>query len=116
VTSTTTAVFVATAGLVGVTVDDAVTMFEYDAKTDDPPIRAIVGPTTGLHDPHGIWVHAGELYVANQSESAVRIFAVADEDANDTDIADDVAPLRVIKGAATGLSFPAGVLVATSGG
>jgi hypothetical protein len=44
----------------------------------------------------------------DQTEHAVRIFDV-NADA-------DVAPLRVMKGAATGLRFPAGMLVATTGG
>jgi len=109
VTSTPTGIFVVTAGLVGATVDDAITVFAHDAQTDASPLRAIVGLSkTGLHDPHGISVHAGEVYVANQSEHAVRVF---DESADG-----DVDPVRIIKGAATGLRFPAGVLIATTGG
>jgi hypothetical protein len=109
VTSTPNGIFVVTAGLVGASVEDGVTVFAHDAATDAAPLRAIVGLTnTGFNDPHGISVYGGEIFVANQSEHAVRIF---DEAADG-----DVAPLRVIKGAATGLSSPAGVLVATTGG
>lgn len=107
VTSTPNGIFVATCGLVGATLDDSVAVFAHDAMTDAAPLRVIAGLTnTGLYDPHGLSVHDGEIYVANQNEHAVRIFAEAAEG--------DVAPVRVIKGAATGLSFPAGVLVATT--
>lgn len=108
VTSTANGIFVVTAGLVGATTDDAVTVFAHDAMTDAVPLRAIAGLTnTGLHDPHGISVYGAEIFVANQSEHAVRVFdASADGDA---------APVRLIKGNATGLRSPAGVLVATTG-
>jgi len=71
--------------------------------------RAIAGLTkTGLREPCGVNVHAGEIYVANQSEHAIRIF--------DVNADGDVAPLRIIKGPRTGLRFPCGMLVATTGG
>lgn len=109
VTSTPNGVFVVTAGLVGATVDDSVAVYAHDAMTDAAPLRVIAGLTkTGLHDPHGVSAYGGEIYVANQSEHAVRIFSEAAEG--------DVAPVRIIKGAATGLRSPAGVLVATTGG
>jgi hypothetical protein len=109
VTSTPNGIFIATAGLVGASTEDAVTVFAHDAMTDAIPLRAIAGLTnTGLYDPHGVSVYGGEIYVANQTEHAVRIFAEAADG--------DVAPARVIKGNATGLRFPAGILVATTGG
>jgi len=109
VTSTPTGIFVVTSGLVEATIDDAVTVFAHDAKTNDAPLRAIAGLTkTGLREPCGVNVHAGEIYVANQSEHAIRIF--------DVNADGDVAPLRIIKGPRTGLRFPCGMLVATTGG
>jgi hypothetical protein len=109
VTSTPNGIFIVTAGPSGASIEDGVTVFAHDAMTGATPIRAIVGLTnTGFNDPHGISVHGGEIFVANQGDHSVRIF---DESADG-----DVAPTRVIKGAATGLSFPAGVLVATTGG
>lgn len=108
VTSTPNGIFVATAGLVGATLDDSVAVFAHDAMTDAAPLRVIAGLTnTGLNDPHGLSVYGAEIYVANQSEHAVRIFSETAEG--------DVAPVRTIKGAATGLRSPAGVLVATAG-
>jgi hypothetical protein len=109
VTSTPTGIFIVTSGQVGPSSDDAVTVFAPDAKTNDAPIRAIVGATkTGLNDPHGISVFGGEIYVSNQGDHAVRVFDVAADG--------DVAPTRVIKGAKTGLDSPSGILVATTGG
>lgn len=109
VTSTPSNIFVVTSGLIGATLDDSVAVFAHDAATGAAPLRVIAGLTnTGLYDPHGVSVHGGEIYVANQSEHAVRIF---DEAADG-----DIAPVRVIKGDATGLRFPSGVLIAKTGG
>ncbi len=109
VTSTPNSIFVVTSGLIGATLDDSVAVFAHDAVTGAAPLRVIAGLTnTGLYDPHGVSVHGGEIYVANQSEHAVRIF---DEAADG-----DIAPVRVIKGDATGLRFPSGVLIAKTGG
>ncbi|HXK20573.1 MAG TPA: Ig-like domain-containing protein [Polyangiaceae bacterium] len=108
VTSSPDGIFVVTCGQGGASIDDAISVFAPTAKTNDAPIRAIVGLNTGLADPHGISVYGGEIYVSNQSESAVRVFPLTADG--------DVAPSRVIKGPQTGLSFPSGMLVATTGG
>jgi len=109
VTSDPNGIFVVSSGQVGATIDDAITVFAPDAKTDDAPLRAIAGLTkTGLNDPHGIGVYGGEIYISNQGEHAVRIFDVAAEG--------DVASSRVIKGAKTGLQSPSGMLIATTDG
>lgn len=103
--ATANGIFVATTGSqVGATTDDAILVFAATAQTGASPVRTIAGVTnTGLQDPHGLAVTGGEIFVANQSDSSVRVF---DENADG-----DVAPKRIIKGAMTGLSFPAGLLI-----
>ncbi|MFI5209619.1 MAG: hypothetical protein ACHQ2E_04160 [Gemmatimonadales bacterium] len=63
-----------------------------------PPTRTINGPTTGLGRPVGLDVDtvAGEIIVSDLSSASVRVFPLSGSG--------DIAPLRVIEGAATGLS------------
>jgi hypothetical protein len=105
--ATTNAIYVATTeGHVGATADDAIVVFSGTAMTGATPIRTIAGVTsTGLNDPHGMGVAGGDLFVANQGDSSVRVWAETADG--------DVAPKRVIKGMSTGLAFPAGLLIVT---
>jgi len=77
-----------------------------DGTATLPPYRVIRGPNTGLHNPMAVSVpRNGEIFVANLGDNAsdpsVTIFAA--------DATGDVAPLRTLQGANTGLSRPNGI-------
>ncbi len=75
--------------------------------SNDQPKRTIVGTTTGLDRPAGLAVDSvhQELYVANDlnSGSAVNVFALG--------ASGDVAPIRTLSGAATGIEGPLGIAI-----
>jgi hypothetical protein len=63
-----------------------------------PPLRTIVGATTGLSSPDGITVIGNELLVANTTANTTTVYAL--------DAIGDIAPLRAIAGGATRLASP----------
>lgn len=72
-----------------------------------PPLSNVSGPSTELHYPHGLTVtDTGEILVANwnfyqDGEASVAVFAPGSDG--------DAAPIRIIKGPNTGITFPLGV-------
>ena len=81
------------------------------ATEDTAPSRTIVGPNTGFTDPLGPFGVAstatGELLVTDVQAHSVSVFAAG--------ATGDVAPVRTIKGAATGLFRPYGVALLADG-
>jgi len=71
-------------------------------------MRAIVGAATGMAGPNGLAVDAvnNELLVANSLNNSVTIYART--------AVGDIAPLRTIVGAATRLSNPQFLAIASS--
>lgn len=88
----------------------SLTFYAADAGGDAAPVRRIQGPKTGLDWPMGISIDTvnGEIAVANNGDSSVRIFRRTDSG--------DVAPVRTIKGTRTRISGPMGVSVDTRNG
>ncbi len=89
----------------------AVNVYDMDASFpgSDTPKRTITGPLTLLNRPAGVAVDAlhQELYVANDVSGASSI-TVYDLGANG-----NVAPLRTLQGALTGIDGPVGLAVDT---
>jgi len=58
---------------------DAVTVYEYTAAGNDPPLRTIQGPNTGIDLPFALAVdnEAGELFVASFSSDTVLVYPLA---------------------------------------
>jgi sugar lactone lactonase YvrE len=83
----------------------SVTVFRPGARGNHPPVRTIEGGYTRLNGPSGLAKdRAGNLYVANRwgtGPGSVTVYAPAAEE--------DVRPIRMIAGPATGLNHPAGV-------
>lgn len=82
-----------------------ITVYRLDANGDEPPLRIIQGPKTGLDWPGALSVDpaTGDLFVANDMGQALIVFHGTDQG--------DVAPYRMIKGPKTGLTYPVGVFV-----
>jgi DNA-binding beta-propeller fold protein YncE len=104
-----------------------IVVYKRTATGSDAPLRIIRGPRTGLGDPHGIFFDGtnNELIVANHGNNGGREPAPGDagvEDETDKivggrfdppsitvypgDAKGDVAPIRKIQGAKTGLNWP----------
>jgi DNA-binding beta-propeller fold protein YncE len=83
----------------------SLTIYRADAAGDASPTRRIQGPKTGLNWPMGISIDTanGEIAVANNGDSSVRIFSRT--------ASGDDAPVRVIKGSRTQISGPMGVAI-----
>lgn len=82
---------------------DAVLVFRGGANGNEPPVRVIQGPSTGLVNPHAISLDLDhrEILVASLSAKAIAVFSM---DANG-----NAAPIRYIKGSKTGLGHVVGL-------
>ena len=82
---------------------DAVLVFRGSASGDEPPIRVIQGPCTGLVNPHAISLDLAhrEILVSSLSARAIAVFPM---DANG-----NVTPSRYIRGAKTRLGHTVGM-------
>lgn len=87
--------------------NNAVMVYSRTANGNVAPLRTILGASTGLSDAYGIYVDTtdGEIAVTNLGVSSPSITVY------DRTAAGDVAPLRTISGASTGLVSPFGVYV-----
>jgi 6-phosphogluconolactonase (cycloisomerase 2 family) len=105
----------ATVGISYVTNANGNSVTEYAALADGnvTPIRTISGNLTGLHEPEGVALDAaGTLYVGNFSGNGSGVHAVTEYAAGANG---NVAPIRTVGGALTGISYPAAVAVDASG-
>jgi hypothetical protein len=82
---------------------DAVLVFRGTANGDEPPIRIIQGPNTGLVNPHAVSLDLEhrEILVASLSAKAIAVFPM--------DASGNVRPLRYINGSKTGLGHVVGL-------
>lgn len=92
--------------------DNSVTVYAANANGNVAPIQTVIGSNTGLNNPFGIALDATRnIYVSNGPLPAgpftVTVYAAG---ANG-----NVAPIRTIGGANTGLSGPGGIVLATAG-
>ncbi len=83
----------------------AVQKFEVGANGDVAPINNLQGAATGFSSPSGVTVFNNELFVSDQGNGTVRVFA------NASTATGNVAPIRVLEGITTGLSLPRGLMV-----
>jgi DNA-binding beta-propeller fold protein YncE len=86
---------------------NSVTVFSRTASGNVAPIRTIAGAATGINSPEGIAVDSvnSEIFVANDfpANGTINVYGLT---ANG-----NVAPIRTIAGAATGMATPRGVAV-----
>jgi hypothetical protein len=85
----------------------SIKVYSLDASGDAPPLRVMRGDKTQLNWPAAMRLNPdnGELYVANDIGQSILVFR---------DVATaqgDVAPVRVLKGPRTRLSYPTGVFL-----
>src|SRR5579863_10632683 len=82
---------------------DAVLVFRGSANGDEPPIRVIQGPCTGLVNPHAVSLDLEhrEILVSSLSARAIAIFPM--------EASGNVAPARYIKGPKTRLGHTVGM-------
>src|SRR5215471_13123197 len=87
---------------------DAVLVFRGGANGDEPPVRIIQGPNTGLVNPHAISLDLEhrEILVASLSARAIAVFPM--------DASGNAPPVRYIKGSKTGLGHVVGLGVDSS--
>jgi DNA-binding beta-propeller fold protein YncE len=85
----------------------AIKVYSLDASGDAAPLRVIQGDKTQLDWPAAMRLNpdTGELYVANDIGQSILVFS------NVATAKGDVAPVRVIKGPKTHLSYPTGVFL-----
>ena len=88
---------------------------DFFGRATGEPLRSIGGPSTGLADPHGIFIDSvnNEVFVVNEGH----VFGAPPQAPSITVFArtatGNVAPLRTIQGASTGLSLPRPISVDT---
>ena len=84
---------------------DAVLVFRGSATGDEPPVRIILGPNTGLVNPHAISLDLEnrEILVASLSAKAIAVFPM--------EASGNVTPLRYINVPKTGLGHVVGLVV-----
>jgi len=87
--------------------DPAIKVYALNASGDTPPLRVIQGDKTQLDWPGAMKLNPnnGDLYVANDIGQSILVFS------NISTAQGNVAPVRVIKGAKTKLSYPTGVVL-----
>jgi DNA-binding beta-propeller fold protein YncE len=85
----------------------SIKVYALNASGDTPPLRVIQGNRTQLNWPGAMSLdpNTGDLYVANDVNHSVLVFAGANS------LNGNVAPARVIKGTRTGLRNPTGIFV-----
>ena len=84
---------------------EAVRVFSRTASGDAAPLRSLIGASTQIIDPQGLWVDLvnNELYVANGQGDSILVFPRT--------ASGNVAPIRTLVGVATKLAQPEGILV-----
>lgn len=83
----------------------SVQKFAVGASGDAAPINNLQGAATGFSTPSGVTVFNNELFVGDQGNASVRVFA------NASAVTGNTAPIRVIAGSNTTLSVPRGLAV-----
>ena len=83
----------------------AVQKFAVGANGNAAPINNLQGAATGFSSPSGVTVFNDELFVSDQGNGSVRVFA------NASTATGNVAPIRVLEGITTELSIPRGLMV-----
>ncbi|MBI3940911.1 MAG: hypothetical protein HY315_08755 [Acidobacteria bacterium] len=117
--------------------NNKVAVFSRSAKGEDPELRYIQGPKTGLASPQGVHVDGeqGEIYVANHGhwrhtepgegrlKEPASVLALSTGKYLPASItvysrtaSGDVAPLRAIRGPRTRLNWPEGIYLDTDSG
>jgi sugar lactone lactonase YvrE/cell division septation protein DedD len=91
---------------------NTITIYAQGSKGDAAPIAVIGGSNTGLSDPAGIALDSsGNIYVANAGAANVTVYPPL---AGSTGPLNE-APIAIIGGNNTGLSYPQGITVDSSG-
>ena len=91
---------------------NAITIYTAGSKNDAAPIAVIGGSNTGLSDPAGIALDSsGNIYVADAGTASVTVYAPLGSRTGPL----NVAPTATISGSNTGLSYPQGIAVDSSG-
>jgi len=87
----------------------AINVYSLNANGDVAPLRIIEGDKTHLNWPGNMTLHpeTRELYVADDVEQSIEVFG------NLTTANGNVAPVRILKGDKTKLTYPTGVFVDT---
>ncbi len=92
---------------------NSLTAYAAGASGDAKPIARIFGNGTGLNEPQALALDAsGNVLAANTFGESVTSYAVASIGSTSSP---NVTPIRTISGSSTGLSFPDGIDVDTSG-
>jgi hypothetical protein len=92
---------------------NSLTAYAPGASGDAKPVARIFGSATGLNEPQGLAEDAaGNLLAVNTFGESVTAYATASLAATTNP---NVVPIRTISGSSTGLSFPDGIDVDTSG-
>lgn len=110
---------------------DAVVFYRREAKGAEAPLRSIIGKSTGLADPHGLYIDEANKEIAvashgNWSEGDVSVGTLGEtaggkfQPPSITFYADsaqgDAPPLRSIAGPQTKLNWPMGIALDTASG
>lgn len=92
--------------------NNSVTVYSRTVNGNVAPVRTLVGAAPGLDLPQGVAVDLvnNELWVVNRSTGGGWFVAVYPRTANG-----NVAPLRTISGAATGLNSPISLAISLGG-
>jgi hypothetical protein len=87
--------------------DDVITIYAPNATGNEAPTRTIIGPA--YHQPKGIAIDPinGDIYVARANNDAIFVYAAG--------ASGSVSPIGEIQGSQTGLDYPFGVALDTSG-
>jgi sugar lactone lactonase YvrE len=92
---------------------NSITAYGVGANGDSKPVARIFGSATGLNEPQALAVDAnGNLLAANTFGESVTSYAIS---FIGIATSPNVAPIRTISGSSTGLSFPDGIDVDSSG-
>jgi DNA-binding beta-propeller fold protein YncE len=92
------------------TLNNSITVYQRTDSGDIAPLRTIQGQNTGLDQPAGIFVYndvtdssKDEIGATNANSNSITIYQRADNG--------DIAPMRTIVGAATGIDGPGGMFL-----
>ena len=90
----------------------AITIYAKGSNGDTPPIATIGGSNTGLSYPTGIALDSsGKIYVADRTADSVFVYPAL---GSSTGLLNEI-PTATIGGSNTGLSYPAGIALDSSG-